>query len=58
MNLTTLIPALVSLIIFCGTVLGKHLDEMTVTQLVTALVTLIGAIIGIIYNHDKKDPSA
>lgn len=50
-NFQTLVPAIVSLVVFAATIGGKQIDQMTVEQGVTAGVTLIGVIYGIFTNH-------
>lgn len=52
-ELKTLVPAIVSLIVFGATIFGKTVNQMDVEQIVTALVTLAGVIFGILTNHSK-----
>lgn len=52
-DLKTLVPAIVSLIVFGATIFGKTVNQMDVEQIVTALVTLAGVIFGILTNHSK-----
>jgi hypothetical protein len=50
-DLRTVIPAIVSLIVFAATLLGHNLDQLNVEQGVTAAVTLVGIVVGIFTEH-------